>query len=77
MRKTTPASEGYYLPEDAHLQLLQTRNHLRMLAQMVAPRRHSDDNPDDLPLQPSALSDCFQKMGEQLNQVLEAMEWKG
>lgn len=32
MRKAKQSPSGYYLPEDAQLQLLQTRDYLRMLA---------------------------------------------
>lgn len=58
----------YQLPQCAHDQLSDTRDELRLLADLAL-RLHSDG---ELQLQPNALARCFNRLAEQLSDVLYA-----
>ncbi|NZA26837.1 hypothetical protein H0E84_10615 [Luteimonas sp. SJ-92] len=73
-----PAPEGYLLPEDAHLALVQVRDRLHLLACLAAPRSPHDDLPSaELPLRPAALADCFQELADRCGRSLEEARWPG
>lgn len=71
-----PTSEGYLLPEDAHLTLVQTSEHLHLLARLTAPRSPHDDLPQaELSLKPAALAHCFRELADQLDRSLQQVSW--
>ncbi|NIK02808.1 XAC0095 family protein [Xanthomonas cannabis] len=66
---------GYYLlPEDAQLQLLQARDHLRLLATLVRPHSAATSDLDELKLRASDLAFCFELVAKQLDAILEQTE---
>jgi hypothetical protein len=67
-----PTPEGYLLPEDAHLALLQTRDQLRLLALLADPR--GSDEPE-LRLSSGALAECFWRLAGDLDGVAKATVW--
>lgn len=67
----------YRLPEAAHLRLLETRDHLRLLACLTASRSRQEDNPGELQMTPSMLSQCFQRLADELEAVVECAQWLG
>ncbi|MEZ0471096.1 XAC0095 family protein [Luteimonas salinilitoris] len=76
-RRSPDAAPGcYQLPEDAHLTLEQTRDRLRLLARLAAPRSPHDDLPEaELSLAPAALAHCFQELAERLDSSLRRVHW--
>jgi hypothetical protein len=71
---TTPGC--YQLPEEAHLALQQTRDRLRLLACLAAPRSPLDDRPvAELSLVPAALAHCFQELADRLDDSLQQARW--
>ncbi|TDK21059.1 hypothetical protein E2F46_15275 [Luteimonas aestuarii] len=64
---------GYVLPEQAHLALLQLRDHLRLLARLTEPAVVSGD--EEIPVSPEALAQCFERMARDLDGVLAATTW--
>ncbi|MEZ0471149.1 XAC0095 family protein [Luteimonas salinilitoris] len=68
----------YQLPEDAHLALEQTRDRLRLLACLAAPRSPHDDLPEAaFLLKPAALAHCFQELADRLDRILQQVHWPG
>lgn len=67
-----PIPEGYLLPEDAHLALLQTRDQLRLLALLADPRGLDES---ELRLSPGALAECFWRLAGDLDGVAKAAVW--
>ena len=65
-------SDGYLLPEDAHLALLQARDQLRLLALLADPRGF--DEPE-LRLSSGALAECFWRLAGDLDGVAKAAVW--
>ncbi|MBB3780309.1 hypothetical protein GGR60_004023 [Xanthomonas arboricola] len=62
---------GYYLlPEGAQLRLLQTRDHLRLLATLASPRSTPTSHVNEPHLSLDALAFCFELLAEQLENVL-------
>ncbi|WP_149194394.1 XAC0095 family protein [Luteimonas suaedae] len=76
-RRSPNAAPGcYQLPEDAHLALEQTRDRLRLLARLAAPRSPQDDLPEaELPLAPAALAHCFEELADRLDSSLRRVRW--
>jgi hypothetical protein len=72
---TAAPLNGYVLPEDAHLALVQARDHLRLLARLTEPRIAADD--DELPLSPLALAHCFDRLARDLDDIVNAARWPG
>ncbi|NZA27206.1 hypothetical protein H0E84_12520 [Luteimonas sp. SJ-92] len=73
-----PTPGCYQLSEDAHLALEQTRDRLRLLACLAAPRSPQDDLPvAELPLKPAALAHCFMELAGQLDHSLRQTHWSG
>lgn len=67
------APTGYVLPEDAQLALVQTRDHLRLLARLTEPQ--ADAGADELALCPLALAHCFDRLARDLDHVVDAALW--
>jgi hypothetical protein len=67
-----PTPEGYLLPEDAHISLLQARDQLRLLALLADPR--GLDEPE-LRLSSGALAECFWRLAGELDGVAKAAVW--
>lgn len=67
-----PTPDGYLLPEDAHLALLQTRDQLRLLAVLADPRGFDDP---ELRLSSGALAECFRRLAGDLDGVVKAAVW--
>lgn len=67
-----PTTMGYFLSEDAHLALLQTREQLRLLALLADPRAL---NEPELTLSAGALAECFWRLAGELDKVAEAAVW--
>lgn len=65
----------YLLPTDAHVTLRFVRDELKLLARLAEPR--NDDDRDDIVLSTEALSDCFSRMAEQIDEVLGDVERVG
>jgi hypothetical protein len=72
---TAIAPMAYQLPEDAHLALVQARDHLRLLARLTEPRTDADDA--ELPLSPIALAWCFHRLAGELDDIVRAAHWPG
>ncbi|MBF6023442.1 hypothetical protein IU514_05280 [Lysobacter niastensis] len=66
---------AYQLPEDAHLALVQARDHLRLLARLTEPRTEAGD--DEVPLSPLALAHCFDRLAGDLDGIVQAAHWPG
>ena len=62
----------YLLPTDAHVTLKFLRDELHLLARLAEPR--NDDDRDEIVLSTEALSDCFSRMAEQIDGVLDSMQ---
>jgi len=73
-RNTQPPSNPstYVLPLNAYVALVHTRDELRLLSQLAEPRGEDDRN--EVVLSTEALSDCFTRIGEQLDEALCVMQ---
>lgn len=61
---------SYTLPATAHQALTQTRDHLRLLAQLTEPQ---DQNaPDQLSISAEALACCFDRLADDLERIADA-----
>ncbi|NZA28655.1 hypothetical protein H0E84_19965 [Luteimonas sp. SJ-92] len=75
-RSLTVRAREYRLPEEVHLELQQTRDRLRLLACLTAPRSPQDDLPiAELSLAPAALAQCFQELADRLDSSLREVYW--
>lgn len=63
---------GYFLPVTAHQALIQTRDYLRLLAQLTEPQ--GEAGPDVVYLSAQALAHCFDRLADDLDRVTEAVE---
>ncbi|MDR7133271.1 hypothetical protein J2X06_000455 [Lysobacter niastensis] len=70
---TAAPLNGYVLPEDAHLALVQTRDQLRLLARLTEPGHAADDG--ELSLSPLALAHCFDRLASELDGIVDAAQW--
>lgn len=66
------ASPYYVLPTTAHQALIQTRDHLRLLAQLTEPQ--GEAGPDVVYLSAQALAYCFDRLADDLDRIAEAVE---
>lgn len=64
-------SKTYCVPASAHQALTQTRDHLRLLAQLTEPKGDADS--DVVYLSARALADCFDRLADDLDRVAEAI----
>jgi|GEM_PF-6253081 len=62
---------GYLVPATAHQALIQTRDHLRLLAQLAEP--HGTVGPDVVYLSAQALAHCFDRLADDLDRIAEAV----
>ncbi|KQZ55502.1 MULTISPECIES: hypothetical protein [unclassified Lysobacter] len=61
---------SYTLPATAHQALTQTRDHLRLLAQLTEPQ--DQDAPDQLSISAEALACCFDRLADDLERIADA-----
>ena len=61
---------NYVLPASAHQALTQTRDHLRLLAQLTEPQ--APDVPDQLSISAEALAVCFDRLADDLERIADA-----
>lgn len=59
----------YMLPLAAHAALVHTRDELRLLSSLTEPR--NDDDRDEIVVSTQSLADCFSRIAEQLDDVLQ------
>ncbi|MEG3790990.1 hypothetical protein V1318_12745 [Lysobacter sp. CCNWLW3] len=64
------APNSYTLPATAHQALTQTRDHLRLLAQLTEPQ--DQDAPDQLSISAEALAVCFDRLADDLERIADA-----
>lgn len=62
--------DNYQLPATAHQALTQTRDHLRLLAQLTEPQDESA--PDQLSISAEALAYCFDRLADDLERIADA-----
>lgn len=67
-RSSPSAPRGYLLPHEAHFALLQTRNRLRLLAELAEPRQTDDGGA--VFVSSAGLADCFDQLVSDLDGVL-------
>jgi hypothetical protein len=72
MEKKQVTELCYYLPEAAHERLCDTREEIRLLADLTA---RISDEADHLQLSPSALARCFDRLADQLDYALHESFW--
>lgn len=70
MRSSSLETRGYLLPHEAHFALMQARNRLRLLAELAEPREADDAG--SVFVSSAGLADCFDQLGADLDQVLDA-----
>ncbi|WP_428992588.1 XAC0095 family protein [Lysobacter antibioticus] len=66
-----PTSCCCSLPAGALQVLTQTRDQLRLLAQLTEP--HGEGGPDVVYLSAQALADCFDRLADDLERIVEAV----
>ncbi len=66
------ATRSYLLPLAAHQCLIQTRDHLRLLAQLAEPQ--GAVGPDVVYLSAQALAHCFDRLADDLDRVADAVD---
>lgn len=69
---TTTQSHTYLVPSTAYEALTQTRDHLRLLAQLTEPQ--GEAGPDVIYLSAQALAHCFDRFADDLDRVAEAID---
>lgn len=69
---TVFSAHSYRIPIDAYQALIQTRDHLRLLAQLTEPQGEVD--PDVVYLSAQALAHCFDRLADDLDRVAHAVE---
>ncbi|MGX5732491.1 XAC0095 family protein [Pseudoxanthomonas beigongshangi] len=62
------------LEEETQLNLIQLRDHLKLLSLLASPRFRQDEHHSlPIPLQP--LSDCFASLADEADHVLDQLRW--
>ncbi|UBB25698.1 hypothetical protein LAG73_01005 [Pseudoxanthomonas japonensis] len=64
----------YLLEEETQLNMIQLRDHLKMLSTLTNPRFRSDETLC-LPISLQALSDCFAYMAQDVSDMLSALRY--
>lgn len=64
----------YLMEEETQLQLVQLRDHLKLLSTLASPR-FSQDEHHCLPIPLQALSDCFASLAQDVGGLLEALRY--
>jgi hypothetical protein len=72
MEKDQVTELCYHLPEAAHERLCQTREEIRLLADLTA---RISAEADHLQLSPNALARCFDRLANQLDCALHESFW--
>jgi len=72
MEKNQVTELCYYLPEAAHERLCDTREEIRLLADLTA---RINAEADYLQLSPNALARCFDRLADQLDCALHESFW--
>jgi hypothetical protein len=67
----TPAPAVYVLPEQAHLDLIQMREHLRLLARLT----EVGNLPPDAQVRPDAFVWSFSRLARDMDRVIDAAYW--
>ncbi len=62
----------YFVPSTAYEALVQTRDHLRLLAQLTEPQ--GEVGPDVIYLSAQALAHCFDRFADDLDRVAQAID---
>jgi hypothetical protein len=62
MRRKPTATMAYQLPEEEYHALQRARDHLRLLARLLSPL---------------ALTDCFQRLADDLDDIVRVAWWPG
>lgn len=68
-----PAPTVYVLPEHAHVELIQLRDHLRLMAQLTA--CGSNASRHDARLRPDALAWWFSRLSRDVASIVDATSW--
>ena len=68
-------SMAYQLPEEEYHALMRTRDHARLLACLSEPRSLSE--PPEVPVSLLALTNCFQRLADDLDAILREAWWPG
>ena len=64
----------YLLEEQTQLNLIQLRDHLKLLSLLISPRFRQDEHHSlPIPLQP--LSDCFAGLAHDASHILDQLRW--
>ena len=70
-----PAPTVYALPEHAHVELIQLRDHLRLMAQLT--EVGSNASRHDARLRPDALVWWFSRLSKDIDDIVGATYWSG
>ena len=68
-----PAPTVYVLPEQAHLALVQMRDHLRLLARLTDTGTEASRH--DAVLRPDAMAWCFSRLARDLDDIVGVTYW--
>lgn len=71
-----PVAGAYLLPEEAYYHLQCVRDDLRLFALLAAPRQHGERESDFLSVPLGALSHCFRRTSDQLDEALRRTRWR-
>jgi hypothetical protein len=72
-RAHAPAPTVYVLPEQAHLALVQMRDHLRLLARLT--ETGTEASCHDNILRPDAMAWCFSRLARDLDDIVGVAYW--
>jgi hypothetical protein len=72
-RAQNPAPAVFVITEQAHLELIQIRDHLRLLAFLTD--TGSNASRHDALLRPDALAWWFSRLSRDIDQIVDAAEW--
>ena len=68
-----PAPTVYVITEQAHLELIQLRDHLRLMAKLTQPGSNASRH--DVLLHPHALAWWFSRMSKDVDDIVDAAFW--
>ena len=68
-----PAPTVYVISEQAHLELIQLRDHLRLMAKLTQPGSNASRH--DVLLHPHALAWWFSRMSKDVDDIVDAAFW--
>ncbi len=64
----------YLLEEETQINMIQLRDHVKLLSTLSSPRFRKDEH-HRLPISQQALSDCFAYIAQDINEMLEALRY--